>query len=273
MGASLLANALLRCLKSIRGQARSHKTITGDTLMNIALPPPRERWRTAWTPGLTLLMVALALLATDALAHGVSDKDKAFIQSMSGVHVLPYMYLGAKHMVTGYDHLLFLVGVIFFLYRLRDVVRYVTLFAVGHSVTLLAGVLLNIHANPYVIDAIIGLSVVYKAFDNLGGFQRVFGFQPNPKAAVLVFGLFHGFGLATKIQELSFSRDGLLGNLVSFNVGVEIGQFIALSMILIVMTFWRQTRFFGQTAVAANGALMCAGFILIGYQLSGLAAG
>ena len=115
--------------------------------------------------------------------------------------------------------------------------------------------------------------MVYKAFHNLGGFQRVFGFQPNPKAAVLVFGLFHGFGLATKIQELSFSRDGLLGNLVSFNVGVEIGQFIALSMILIVMTFWRQTRFFGQTAVAANGALMCAGFILIGYQLSGLVAG
>lgn len=223
--------------------------------------------------GLSLTLLVLCLWAPDALAHGVSDKDKTFIQGMTSVHVVPYMYLGAKHMVTGYDHLLFLFGVIFFLYRLSDVTKYVTLFAVGHSITLLAGVLLNIHASPYIIDAIIGLSVVYKGLDNLGGLKRVLGFQPDPKAAVLVFGLFHGFGLATKIQELSFSRDGLLANLISFNVGVEIGQFLALSAILILMTLWRQTPGFHRSAVAANALLMCAGFILIGYQLSGLVTG
>jgi hypothetical protein len=234
---------------------------------------PVETWRRRVFVGLSVLAVCLCLLASEAMAHGVSDKDKTFIQGMTGVHVIPYMYLGAKHMVTGYDHLLFLFGVIFFLYRLSDVTRYVTLFAVGHSITLLTGVLLNIQASPYVIDAIIGLSVVYKGLDNLGGLKRSLGFQPDAKAAVFIFGLFHGFGLATKIQELSLSRDGLLANLISFNVGVEIGQFIALSFILILMTLWRQTVWFNRSAVLVNGLLICAGFILIGYQLSGLVAG
>lgn len=234
---------------------------------------PADRRRFIWFGGLSLFIMMLCAWAPEVLAHGVADKDKAFIQSMTGVHIVPYMYLGAKHMVTGYDHLLFLFGVIFFLYRLGDVTKYVTLFAVGHSITLLAGVLLNIHANAYIIDAIIGLSVVYKGLDNLGGLKRLLGFQPNPKLAVLIFGLFHGFGLATKIQELSFSRDGLLVNLISFNVGVEIGQFLALSLILILMTLWRQTPGFNRSAVWANGLLICAGFILIGYQLSGLVTG
>jgi HupE / UreJ protein len=239
----------------------------------MTVSPPKAfsaRWGVLCTLG--VLVAFVALYAPDAFAHGVSDKDKAYIQSMQGVHVIPYMYLGAKHMVTGYDHLLFLFGVIFFLYRLKDVTKYVTLFAVGHSITLLLGGLFNIRANPFLIDAIIGLSVVYKGLDNLGGLKKVIGFNPNPRLAVLVFGLFHGFGLATKIQELSFSRDGLLGNLISFNIGVEIGQFLALSLILILMTLWRQTPSFKRSAIVANGLLMCAGFILIGYQLSGYLA-
>src|SRR4051812_1339688 len=174
-----------------------------------------------------LLIAALAVVLLwpdSALAHGVSKRDAAFVQVVQGPAIGPYMYLGAKHMVTGYDHILFLVGVIFFLYKLKDVVQYVSLFTIGHSLTLLAGVFGGIHANPYVIDAIIGFSVVYKAFDNMGGFRRLLGFQPNTKAAVLIFGLFHGFGLATKLQEFSLAKDGLVGNIVSFNVGVEIGQ-------------------------------------------------
>jgi hypothetical protein len=216
------------------------------------------------------LWVAAALLcATGAFAHGVSEDDKAFIQGVGGTHIGPYIYLGAKHMVTGYDHLLFLVGVIFFLYRLKDVGAYVTLFAIGHSTTLLLGVMLNIQANAYIVDAIIGLSVVYKALDNLGGLKRLLGFEPNQKAAVLIFGFFHGFGLATKIQEMSISRDGLLPNLISFNVGVEIGQFLALSLILIAMTGWRRMASFPRQVLVANSALMCAGFVLVGYQLAG----
>ena len=66
-------------------------------------------------------------------------------------------------MITGYDHLLFLAGVIFFLHRLKDVALYVTLFALGHSTTLLLGVLADAPANPYLIDAVIGLSVVAQA--------------------------------------------------------------------------------------------------------------
>ena len=218
---------------------------------------------------LPLTGLMLAALASSAMAHGVNENDKAFIEGASGVNIIPYMYLGAKHMVTGYDHLLFLAGVIFFLYRLKDVAAYVTLFALGHSTTLLLGVMLDIRANPFLIDAIIGLSVVYKAIDNLDGFRTWFGFAPNPKAAVLIFGFVHGFGLATKLQDFALSRDGLVTNLISFNVGVEIGQILALAAILIAMGYWRRTASFARHAFAANVALMTAGFVLFGLQLTG----
>lgn len=164
------------------------------------------------------------LFGAAAYAHGVAEGDKGYIQEISGTHLLPFTYLGAKHMVTGYDHLLFLAGVIFFLYKLKDIALYVSLFAIGHSVTMLYGVYAGVNVNAWLIDAIIGLSVVYKALDNLGAYQRWFGVQPNTKIATLVFGLFHGFGLAAKIQEYEMARDGLLPNLLAFNVGVEIGQ-------------------------------------------------
>jgi hypothetical protein len=213
-------------------------------------------------------LVCLAL-AVSAKAHGVDESDQAYIEATSGINLVPYMYLGAKHMVTGYDHLLFLAGVVFFLYRMKDVGIYVTLFAIGHSTTLLVGTIFDIRANPYIIDAIIGLSVAYKAFDNLDGFTTLFGWRPHPKMAVLVFGLFHGFGLATKLQDLTLSQDGLVPNLLAFNVGVELGQFMALAVILILMNLWRFSASFQRSALVANGALMCSGFILVGYQMYG----
>lgn len=215
-------------------------------------------------------VAALALLIVPdvALAHGVTGRDAAFVQSINGPAAGPFMYLGAKHMVTGYDHLLFLVGVIFFLYRLKDVIQYVSLFTIGHSATLLAGVLGNIHANAYLVDAVIGLSVAYKAFENMGGFERI-GFRPDTRMAVMVFGLFHGFGLATKLQEFTLSQNGLVTNIVSFNVGVEIGQMLALTGVLIAISFWRRRPGFLLHSFAANTVLMTAGFMLVGYQLAG----
>ena len=209
------------------------------------------------------------LLGADALAHGVAEGDKGYIGEITGVNLLPFIYLGAKHMFTGYDHILFLLGVIFFLYKLKHIGIYVSLFAIGHSTTMLLGVYFGTSINGYLIDAIIGLSVVYKALDNLGAFQRWFGFQPNTKIATLVFGLFHGFGLATKIQEYEMSRDGLIPNMLAFNVGVEIGQLLALAAILIVMSYWRRTDSFFKHAYTANVLMMIAGFMLIGYQLTG----
>lgn len=231
-----------------------------------ALPLPQGLLRWA---GWAIALLVIVAVKSAAHAHGVGEDDRAFIEGASGMAIGPYMYLGAKHMVTGYDHLLFLVGVIFFLYRLKDVGTYVTLFAIGHSTTLLIGVLFDIRANPYVVDAIIGLSVVYKALDNLDGFRTLFGWTPNPKAAVLIFGFFHGFGLATKLQDLTLSADGLVPNLISFNIGVELGQFTALGAILIAMNLWRSTGSFRRSAIAANAALMCAGFVLVGFQLTG----
>lgn len=216
-----------------------------------------------------VLIIAGLLLPAAASAHNVSKRDAAFVQLTEGPAMVPFIYLGAKHMVTGYDHLAFLVGVIFFLYRMKDLVLYVSLFTIGHSITLLAGVLGGIHANPFVIDAIIGLSVVYKAFDNMDGFRRLFGFQPNTKLAVLIFGLFHGFGLATKLQELDLARNGLVTNIVSFNIGVEIGQVLALTVILIALSFWRTRSGFVRYAFATNTALMAVGFVLVGYQIAG----
>jgi hypothetical protein len=236
------------------------------------MTPASELARTRPLPPLVRWLIALALMvvpAAIALAHGVAEDDKSFLEQSTGLQLVAYTYLGAKHMVTGYDHLLFLAGVVFFLYRLKEVGVYVTLFAVGHSVTLLYGVLSGAHVNPFLVDAIIGFSVVYKAFDNLGGFRRVFGFQPNTKAAVLVFGFFHGFGLATKLQDFELSPDGLVGNMLAFNVGVELGQLLALGGILILMGFWRRTSVFERQAFTANAVLMTAGFVLIGYQLTG----
>lgn len=209
------------------------------------------------------------LIPSVVAAHGVASGDQGYIQEISGINIVPYIYLGAKHMVTGYDHLLFLFGVIFFLYRLKDIGIYVSLFAIGHSATLLIGVFSEIAVNAYLIDAIIGLSVAYKALDNLGAFKQWFGVQPNTKAMTLVFGLFHGFGLATKILEFDIPKTGLFQNLISFNIGVEIGQLMALGMILIAMSWWRKHGKFIQHAYTANIMLMTAGFILTGYQLVG----
>lgn len=217
-----------------------------------------------------VLVFALALAAPQiASAHNVSQRDASFVESNKGSAIPAFMYLGAKHMVTGYDHLLFLVGVIFFLYRLKDVIQYVSLFTIGHSLTLLAGVFANIHANSHIVDAIIGFSVVYKAFDNMDGFKRFLGFQPNTKIAVLIFGLFHGFGLATKLQEFALSKDGLIGNIVSFNVGVEIGQCLALTAVLIGLSVWRTRPGFLQHAFMTNTLLMVGGVVLVGYQVTG----
>jgi len=240
-------------------------------------PPPRVGQARAAVPPQTLLLALMGMIivllmgSADALAHAVTQGDKGYIQEITGVHLLPFIYLGAKHMVTGYDHILFLFGVIFFLYRLNHIALYVSLFALGHSTTMLLGVLFDTNVNAYLIDAIIGLSVVYKALDNLGAYQRWLGFQPNTKVATLVFGLFHGLGLATKIREYDVAAEGLIPNLLAFNVGVEIGQMLALFAILIVMGYWRRTASFWRHAYTANVVMMTAGFMLIGYQLTGWA--
>ncbi len=233
--------------------------------------PPRSphqpaRWRAWCVPWCLVLM---ALLPSEAIAHGVAQGDKGYIQEITGVHFFEFVYLGAKHMVTGYDHILFLLGVIFFLYRMKHIGIYVSLFALGHSTTMLAGVYFGIGINSYIIDAIIGLSVAYKALDNLGAYQRWLGFQPNTKIATLIFGFCHGFGLSSKILDYEISPDGLLANLIAFNIGVEIGQLLALGAILIVMGYWRRTPSFLKHAYTANVAMLAAGFALVGYQLTG----
>lgn len=215
----------------------------------------------------------LFIMISAAWSHGVDSNTEHFLKTNQGIAIFPFLYIGAKHMVTGYDHLLFLIGVIFFLFRSRDVLIYVSLFTIGHSLTLFFGVLTHISVNAYLIDAIIGLSIVYKGFDNLGGFQKLLNFQPNTKVAVMIFGLFHGFGLATKLQDFNLSGDSLWINLLAFNIGVEIGQFVSLTFILIALIFWRRYKSYFTFATATNTLLMTAGLVFFGYQLTGFFIG
>lgn len=213
-------------------------------------------------------LLFLFLEGAAAFAHDISASDRAAVAQIEGPAPFAFLYLGAKHMVTGYDHVMFLIGVVFFLYRLRDVVLYVTMFTIGHSLTLMGGVLMNTGANSYIVDAIIGFSVVYKAFENLGGFKKL-GVAIKTKLAVLGFGLFHGLGLATKVRDLGLSDDGLLVNLISFNIGVEVGQVLVLTVVVFLLNLWRPSRTFAPGSFYANLALMAGGFALIWYQLTG----
>ena len=224
--------------------------------------------RRVTTLGIQLLLLSASFFSLTAFGHTIEGGDASFVEAIDGPAIGPFIYLGAKHMVTGYDHLLFLLGVIFFLYRPKHVVQYVTLFAIGHSITLLLGVLANLQVNAYFIDAIIGLSVVYKAFENIDGFKRVFGFQPNTKVAVFVFGLFHGLGLATKLQEFDLSENGLVTNIISFNIVVEIGQILALSAVFLILSVWRTSTSYLRHSFITNTALMTGGFLLAGFQIS-----
>lgn len=230
---------------------------------------PARHASTLWMLLFASVVTFIAIGVGPAWAHGVAEGDKGYIQEVFGVKILPFIYLGAKHMVTGYDHILFLFGVVFFLYYAKHIAIYVSLFAIGHSTTMILGVLIDFGINSYIIDAIIGFSIVYKALDNLGAFKSWFGVQPNTKIATLIFGLFHGFGLASKIIEYDIAPDGLIPNLLAFNVGVEIGQVLALGAILIFMGWWRRHPSFLKHAYTSNVAMMSMGFIFIGLQLTG----
>ena len=213
------------------------------------------------------LSAVLLWLCGDALAHNVSREDAELIAGKTGVQFALYLWLGAKHMVTGYDHLLFLVGVIFYLKSMRAIALFVSLFALGHSITLISGVWLGLDVNPYLVDAIIGLSVAYKGFDNLQGFDKLFGDSPDERLAVFIFGLFHGLGLATKLQDLGLAQDGLLANLVSFNLGVELGQLVALAGILILLRLLPSRSQKSTFGTSINIGLIVAGFALMAYQI------
>ena len=219
--------------------------------------------------GLVALAILFAGFSHPALAHAIGGRDAAFVAATRGPAPGPFLYLGAKHMVTGTDHLLFLAGIVFFLSRARDVLIYVSLFSLGHSITLLSGALLGFGLNSWLVDAVIGLSVAWKAFDNLGGFETSIGRRPDPKLMVLLFGLVHGLGLATKLEALKLHREGLVTNLISFNVGVEIGQLAALTVVLALIMALRRTPLFARAAVSLNWAIMTVGVALIGYQLAG----
>jgi len=237
--------------------------------MNLSVGGTEAPMAERWARLLGAVLIAIVLLsAASAFAHDISQANKSFVQSISGPAPVPFFYLGAKHMVTGIDHILFLTGVVFFLYRLRDIVIYVSLFTLGHSTTLILGVLLGTGLNSNIVDAIIGFSVMYKAFEIMGGLRRR-GLAINTKLAVLVFGLFHGLGLATKLQDLGASKNGLLANLNSITIGVEAGQEIALGIVVVLLNFWRATPSFAKGAFYANLLLLAAGTALTIYQLAG----
>jgi hypothetical protein len=214
-----------------------------------------------------LIVLPLLLLPVLLQAHGVSDADQKIL-SEGGL--LAYIYVGAKHMVTGYDHLLFLAGVIFYLSGFRDIVRFITAFTIGHSITLISATYLGIRADEHLIDAVIALSVLYKGFENLGGFEKLLKrSSPNLLMMVFIFGLIHGFGLSTRLQSFDLGTEQFLLKIISFNVGVELGQILALIPIVFIITRWQSRKTYKAFYKAANYYLVIAGVLLFIYQMYG----
>jgi hypothetical protein len=221
------------------------------------------------TSGLRILpqFVLLAGLPLSAFAHGMSQADQQ--AALAGGN-FEYLRLGATHMLTGYDHLLFLFGVMFFLSHLNEIVKFITAFTLGHCITLVCATLLHIKANYFLIDAVIALTVCYKAFDNLDGFRRWIGTSPpSLLGAVFLFGLIHGFGLSTRLQSLPLGQEGLVLRILSFNVGVEIGQILALAVMAAILAGWRKSASFAKFSTLANATLMAVGALLFLMQLHG----
>ncbi len=217
--------------------------------------------------GFAALAAGMAIQTSSAFAHGVSESDQA---AMVGGSNWDFLMLGARHMITGYDHLLFLFGVMFFLTRFSAIIKFVTAFTVGHTITLIAATYLGIQANYFLVDAVIACTVVYKGFDNLDGFRKYLNVNsPNLLAAVFIFGLIHGFGLSTRLQQLPILGDGFLLRIISFNAGVELGQIAALAVMLVGLSLWRHTPAFTKFSGLANSGLIAAGFLLLLMQLHG----
>lgn len=234
-----------------------------------------------WTPSRIAAIVAhqiffvagvfafWSIFSSTALAHGISVADR---QAMLDGGYLRYIWLGATHMLTGYDHLLFIFGVIFFLTTFRDIVKFISVFTLGHCITLIFATFLEISANYYLVDAVIAVSVIYKGYENLDGFRRYFDWQPpNLLMMVFAFGLIHGFGLSTRLQQLPLGEDSIamLLRILSFNVGVEVGQIVALTLMSLVLSQWRNTKSFARFARTANVGLIAGGIFLFIMQFHG----
>ncbi|TGN16936.1 HupE/UreJ family protein [Leptospira idonii] len=214
-----------------------------------------------------IYIIAGFLLSSGVFAHGMSDADK---QKILDAGHLQYFELGASHMLSGYDHLLFLFGVIFFLTKFKDIVKFITAFTLGHSITLVFATVYTIQANYFLIDAVIALTVIYKGFDNLDGFKKYLNtVSPNLLLMVFTFGLIHGFGLSTRLQQLPLPKEGLILKILSFNVGVEVGQVFALTAMLLILAGWRKTKSFQRFSNAMNFGLILLGSLLFLMQLHG----
>ncbi|WP_179346600.1 HupE/UreJ family protein [Winogradskyella ursingii] len=211
------------------------------------------------------ILAVLLLFPTILLAHDVSSGDQVILNNGG---LLSYVWVGAKHMLTGYDHLLFLAGVIFFIDGFKDIIKFITVFTIGHSITLIGGTFLEIQVNEYLIDAIIALSVLYKGFENLKGFEKIFKIKaPNLLAMVLIFGLIHGLGLSTRLQSFDMGEEQILLKILSFNMGVELGQIAALVPIIFLISKWKEKSSYKAFYKASNTYLIIAGIVLFMYQI------
>jgi hypothetical protein len=201
-------------------------------------------------------------------SHGVPEST---INAMANGSLIDFIYFGAEHMVTGYDHILFLIGIMFFLSNYFDILRFITAFTIAHCITLIFATFYGITANAHLIDAVIAFSVVYKGFENLDGFKKCFSIgPPNLIVMVFIFGLIHGFGLSTKLQEVAVASGINLSlfQILSFNIGVEFGQIAVLILVFPLLSMIRG-KSFNKISKISNSMLVIAGIVLFAYQLNG----
>lgn len=213
-----------------------------------------------------LFMVSLVFLATHAFAHGMSEAEKHSI--LQGGN-LQYLKIGATHMLTGYDHLLFVFGIVFFLTSIIDVIKYITAFTLGHSITLITATLIGVTSNYYLINAMIALSVCYIGYENMGGFKKVFNKGLNMIWAIFIFGLIHGMALSNQLQQLPLGEEGIIWRILSFNLGIELGQIAALFVMVAILFKWRRKPSFHKISNASNNVLIYVGAFLFLFQMHG----
>lgn len=220
-----------------------------------------------WLLAGVMILLATMLFVSQSFAHGMSEAEKLSI--IDGGN-LRYLWIGATHMLSGYDHLLFVFGIIFFLTKFKDIVKYITAFTLGHSATLIYATFTGLQINYFLIDAVIGLSVAYIAFANLDGFKKYWQVNPpNLLFMIVALGLIHGLGLSTRLQQLPLSDDQLLLNIISFNIGIELGQVLALTIMLVLLAGWRKSESFKPFSRVSNMFLIVAGFYLFTMQMHG----
>ncbi len=176
---------------------------------------------------------------------------QAGAENASGGSILTLFTLGIEHILTGYDHLVFLLGLVLIGRKIRSLVLVITAFTIGHMMTFGLAALGLLSPDPGIIEPLIALTIAYIGVENF--FVRDISHR---WMLALPFGLIHGFGFGGALRELGVPQDQLIGALISFNLGVEAGQLLVLLVLLPLLWWLRRFALFAKYGTAVISSLI-----------------